>query len=296
MNPEIWSVEEVCDWLRQENFERLREIFKENNVDGKSLMKIDIEKLRRFDVPSKDHYVFLNTRELLRSKAIQGDNPHPPIARLILPPDPSTLLPFGSQKELVDPEDGTDISISNDEMFESDEKSGDEVSSMDLDDDEGLNDEGGLDEDYDSNLSEDLVDRVDSFIHLDEEPLSRFRAAPYGAEQFTDDDYKRAEEMKADYGYLRHWMNMEDDELLPVYGESDEENNYISSDLEEEVMEEEDDIKQKGEQSLFIMRNVDDKEPEVVTSDNLVEPQVDHADQMILDYICSFRKIWEDGE
>ncbi|CAG8445972.1 21919_t:CDS:10 [Dentiscutata erythropus] len=296
MNPEIWSVEEVCDWLRQENFERLIEIFKENNVDGKSLMKINIEKLRRFDVPSKDHYVFLNTRELLRSKAIQGDNPHPPIARLILPPDPSTLLPFESQKEIVDLEDGTDISISNDEMFESDEKSGDEVSSMDLDDDEDLNDEGGLDEDYDSNLSEDLVENVDSSIHLDEEPLSRFRAAPYGAEQFTEDDFKRAEEVKADYGYLRHWMYMEEDELLPVYGESDEENNYISSDLEEEVMEEEEDIKHKGEQSLFIMRNVDDKESEVITSDNLVEPQVDHADQMILDYISSFRKIWEDGE
>ncbi|CAG8488898.1 33021_t:CDS:10 [Gigaspora margarita] len=231
MNPETWTLEEVCDWLRQENFERLIEIFKENNVDGKTLMKINVEKLRRLKVPSKDHYVFLNTRELLRSKAIQGDNPHPPIARLILPPDPSTFLPFETQKEVVDLEDGTDISNSDDEMFESDEKSGDEV---------------------------------DSFMHSDGEPLSRFRAARYGAESFTEDDFKRAEEKKSDYGYLRRWMYMEDDELLP--------------------------------QSLFIMRNVDDKEPEIVESDNLVMPQVDHAHQMILDYISSFRKIWEDGE
>ncbi|RIB11354.1 SNF2 family N-terminal domain-containing protein [Gigaspora rosea] len=296
MNPETWTLEEVCDWLRQENFERLIEIFKENNVDGKTLMKINVEKLRRLKVPSKDHYVFLNTRELLRSKAIQGDNPHPPIARLILPPDPSTFLPFETQKEVVDLEDGTDISNSDDEMLESDEKSGDEASSMDVDDDEDLNDEGDLDEDYGSNLSEDLVDEVDSFMHFDGEPLSRFRAAKYGAESFTEDDFKRAEEKKSDYGYLRRWMYMEDDELLPVYGESDEEKNYISSDLEEEVMEEEEDIKQKGEQSLFIMRNVDDKESEIVESDNLVVPQVDHAHQMILDYISSFRKIWEDGE
>ncbi|CAG8806345.1 3358_t:CDS:2, partial [Gigaspora rosea] len=207
MNPETWTLEEVCDWLRQENFERLIEIFKENNVDGKTLMKINVEKLRRLKVPSKDHYVFLNTRELLRSKAIQGDNPHPPIARLILPPDPSTFLPFETQKEVVDLEDGTDISNSDDEMLESDEKSGDEAN---------------------------LVDEVDSFMHFDGEPLSRFRAAKYGAESFTEDDFKRAEEKKSDYGYLRRWMYMEDDELLPVYGESDEEKNYISSDLEEE--------------------------------------------------------------
>ncbi|CAG8801443.1 16245_t:CDS:2, partial [Racocetra persica] len=158
--------------------------------------------------------------------------------------------------EIINLEDGTDISTSDNEMFENDEKSGDdEASSMDLDDEEGLNDE-----------------------------------------QFTEEDYKRAEEKKSDYGYLRRWMYMEDDELLPVYGESDEENNYISSDLEEEVMEEEEDIKQKGEASLFIMRNADDKGSEVIMSDDLIEPQVDRAHQMILDYINDFKKIWEDKE
>ncbi|CAG8774756.1 16830_t:CDS:2, partial [Cetraspora pellucida] len=209
-----------------------------NNVDGKALMKIDIEKLRQFKVPSKDHYVFLNTVELLKSKSVQGaylqnwkgdisftfwfnhfislDNPHPPIARLILPPDPSTLLPFEIQKEIIDLEDGTDISTSDNEMFESDEKSGDdETSSMDLDNDENLNDEEGLDKNEDSRLNEYLDDGVDSFMNLNEEPLTRFRAVPYGAEQFTEEDYKRAEEKKSDYGYLRRWMHMEDDELLP---------------------------------------------------------------------------------
>ncbi|CAG8453973.1 15682_t:CDS:2 [Acaulospora colombiana] len=63
---------------------------------------------------------------------------------------------------------------------------------------------------------------------------------------------ERVNEKKQNYGYMKKWLHMEQDELLLPYGESDPEQNYISSDFEEDMNREEEECLRKGKPSLFI--------------------------------------------
>ncbi|CAG8785650.1 9813_t:CDS:2, partial [Acaulospora morrowiae] len=96
-------------------------------------------------------------------------------------------------------------------------------------------------------LEEEDLDEEDCLTSEDEEMY------------YYDGDHERKDyhiddegDFSMNYGYMKKWLHMEDDELLLPYGESDQEQNYISSDLEEDMRKEEEECLRKGKPSLFI--------------------------------------------
>lgn len=78
-----------------------------------------------------------------------------------------------------------------------------------------------------------------------------------------------------------------------MYGESDEELNYISSDLERDMMEEE--LQLKGKNSLFIIKSIGGEgDGDKMDIDNLSDKaEVDHVQEIINQYIDEVKQNWE---
>jgi len=50
--PQEWSVEDVCDWLTSNNYEKIVPAVKENKITGEKLLELNLSKLREFGINS----------------------------------------------------------------------------------------------------------------------------------------------------------------------------------------------------------------------------------------------------
>ncbi|RIA90458.1 P-loop containing nucleoside triphosphate hydrolase protein [Glomus cerebriforme] len=315
-----WSIEEVKSWLTNtlKLDEQVVRIFEENEIDGEILLNhiTDHVLLNRLGVLSyNSRFKILNGIQALKLE--DGD---PQIIPLVLPT--STSFIFESADETVNINDrDSNKSVENNEQIVtfSDGESSDVIYSnsdeeymeeyeeeYDSDDDEDgnhlyegidaliIDDEGdtimNMDNDNELENKKDLYESSEAFV-------SQFHVVRTGKE-ISKEEEERILSMQKMFGYATKYMHAEDNILLPVYGESDEEGNYVSTDLEEEMNEEEEILSKKTgkKSSLFIYvdknspSNDEDITPE--TSDH-EESLVDKVEHLINQYMTKEREKWD---
>ncbi|RHZ88595.1 hypothetical protein Glove_22g109 [Diversispora epigaea] len=299
MHPHNWSVEEVCNWVRtlpvQEN---VVDRFKENKIDGAKLMNnyIDDNLLRNKMKISNWHERF----NVLQSISFLNKEDEQTIVPLVFPKleTPTfSLLQAGHQVSAANATENSKEIMEADNVGDDDDDAGTDIisssednnyfaeSDMDYDDVavNNENDENFVMEDDEDNDSEGELSQTNEDIK------SKFRAIKNG-ETIPEQDITRIVKRRKKYGYLKKWMYMENDELLPVYGESDEEQNYIPSDLERDMMEEE--LQLNGKKSLFVVKSVDGDQMDIDNFDEK-EAKVDNTQELIKQYIDEVKQNWE---
>ncbi|CAI2169219.1 16285_t:CDS:10 [Funneliformis geosporum] len=261
-----WSVKDVEHWLANTLMldKQVIKIFEENEINGEILLNhiTDNILLTRLGILSyNSRFKILNGIQ-----ALKLENEGPQIVPLILPTSSSFIFDpiVNDMNDRVsnNTEDNTTVNfdLSDDEASEaiSSDSNKDFANGSDEDDDYSDR-ESFLSENEDSDAlvmdnEGDLIMRgqrikknkkfhlktMDSYEFGNKpELLSNFHAIRIGKDPISKKEEERILASQKKFGYATKWMYAEDDELLPVYGDSDEELYYLTSDFEEEIMEEE---------------------------------------------------------
>ncbi|CAG8462605.1 3948_t:CDS:10, partial [Diversispora eburnea] len=251
MPPHNWSVEEVCNWVRTLQVqENVVDRFKENKIDGAKLMNNYID-----DNLLRNKMKISNWNErfnVLQSISFLNKEDEQTIVPLVFPKLETPTFSLLQVGHQVSTVNATENSR---EIMEADNVGDDD------NDDEGT----------------DIISSSEDSNYFAEKTI-------------PEQEITRIIKRRKKYGYLKKWMYMENDELLPVYGESDEEQNYIPSDLERDMMEEE--LQLNGKKSLFVIKSVDGDQMDIDNFDEK-ETKVDNTQELIKQYINEVKQNWE---
>ncbi|CAG8673342.1 14207_t:CDS:10, partial [Funneliformis caledonium] len=258
-----WSVKDVKHWLANslKLDKQVLKIFEENEINGEILLNhiTDNILLNRLGVISyNSRFKILNGIQELKL-----ENEGPQIVPLILPTSSSFIFDpvVNEMKDQVSDksEDNTAVNFDFSDDETSEAISSDSNKDFANGSDEDSDCESFLSKNEDSDAldmddEEDLIMRgqrikKNNNVHVNNmdssefgnkpEILSNFHAIRVGKDPISKKEEERILASQKNFGYATKWMYAEDDELLPVYGDSDEELYYLTSDFEEEIMEEE---------------------------------------------------------
>ncbi|GBC45646.2 P-loop containing nucleoside triphosphate hydrolase protein [Rhizophagus irregularis DAOM 181602=DAOM 197198] len=306
-----WSIEEVKSWLANtlQLDEQVVKIFEENEINGEILLNhiTDNILLNRLGVISyNSRFKILNGIQALQLEN-EGELQ---IVPLVLPASTSFIFESPNEVNDRDPnksvennitnltiDDGeTSDVISSEEEYDSDEDRSDLYEDNDAlsKDDEGdtIMEEDDRDNDIELNNKKDTYESNEVF-------LSKFHVIRAGKDMISKEEEERILSLRKEFGYATKWMYAEDDELLPVYGNSDDEEKcYLTSDFEEEIMEEERILAKKtGKWSPpFIYADSENKDysssDDSITSETSEdeESQIDHLINL---YMTKEREKWD---
>ncbi|GES94897.1 P-loop containing nucleoside triphosphate hydrolase protein [Rhizophagus clarus] len=247
-----WGIEEVKSWLANtlQLDEQVVRIFEENEINGEILLNhiTDNILLNRLGVMSyNSRFKILNGIQALKLE----NEEELQIVPLVLPASTSFIFDMTNEDNDQNPNKSienniTNLSIDDDQTSDiissEEEYDSDEDGSHPYEDSDALSkdDEGDtiMEEDDRDNDSE--FNNKENFYESNEVFLSKFHVIRAGKDMISKEEEERILSLQKEFGYATKWMYAEDDELLPVYGNSDEEDKcYLTSDFEEEIMEEE---------------------------------------------------------